>query len=39
MPDVFAFTGLPGAFKKAGFVEAARRSPTCPIMRFEVRVK
>ena len=39
MPDVFAYTGLPGAFKKAGFVEAARRSPTRPIMRFDVRAK
>ncbi len=34
MPDVFAFTGLAGAFKKAGFREAARRSPTRPIMRL-----
>ena len=39
MPDVFAYTGLPGTFKKAGFVEAARRSPTRPIMRFDVRAK
>ena len=39
IPDVFAYTGLPGAFKKAGFVEAARRSPTRPIMRFDVRAK
>jgi GNAT superfamily N-acetyltransferase len=36
MPDVFAYTGLPSAFKKAGFVEAARRSPTRPIMRFYI---
>jgi len=34
MPDVFAFTGLAGAFRKAGFVEVARRSPTRPIMRI-----
>ncbi|HKV44976.1 MAG TPA: GNAT family N-acetyltransferase [bacterium] len=33
MPDVFAFTGLVPAFRKAGFVEVARRSPTRPIMR------
>ncbi|MBI4166142.1 MAG: GNAT family N-acetyltransferase [Acidobacteria bacterium] len=33
IPDVFAFTGLVDAFKKAGFSEAARRSPTRPIMR------
>jgi GNAT superfamily N-acetyltransferase len=37
MPDVFAYTGLPSAFKKAGFVEAVRRSPTRPIMRFYVK--
>jgi len=34
MPDAFAFTGLVGAFKKAGFFEAARRSATRPIMRL-----
>lgn len=34
MPDVFAWTGFPSAFKKAGFVEVARRSPIRPIMRF-----
>jgi GNAT superfamily N-acetyltransferase len=39
MPDVFAFTGLAGSFKKAGFVEAGRRSPTRPIMRFYARGK
>jgi hypothetical protein len=33
MADVFAWTGLPSAFLKAGFVEVARRSPTRPIMR------
>lgn len=33
MPDVFAWTGLAAAFKKAGFKEAARGSPTRPIMR------
>jgi GNAT superfamily N-acetyltransferase len=33
IPDVFAWTGLPSAFAKAGFVEVARRSPTRPIMR------
>jgi GNAT superfamily N-acetyltransferase len=32
--DVFAFTGLPSAFLKAGFVEVARRSETRPIMRY-----
>jgi len=33
-PDVFVFTGLAAAFRKAGFVEVARRSETRPIMRF-----
>ncbi|HZM70154.1 MAG TPA: GNAT family N-acetyltransferase [Candidatus Cryosericum sp.] len=33
MPDVFAWTGLSGAFRRAGFEECARRSPTRPIMR------
>jgi GNAT superfamily N-acetyltransferase len=32
--DVFAFTGTPSAFRKAGFVEVLRRSPTRPIMRY-----
>jgi hypothetical protein len=32
--DVFAWTGLPQAFARAGFVEVARRSPTRPIMRI-----
>lgn len=36
MPDVFAWTGLPSAFLQAGFTEAARRSPTRPIMRLSV---
>lgn len=33
-PDPFAYTGLFSAFRQAGFVEVARRSPTRPIMRF-----
>ncbi len=33
MPDVFVWTGLVAAFKKAGFKECARRSETRPIMR------
>jgi GNAT superfamily N-acetyltransferase len=36
MPEVFAFTGLASAFKKAGFVECLRRSATRPIMRFYI---
>jgi GNAT superfamily N-acetyltransferase len=31
--DVFVFTGLASAFRKAGFKEVARRSPSRPIMR------
>ena len=30
----FAFTGLASAFRKAGYVECARRSETRPIMRY-----
>jgi GNAT superfamily N-acetyltransferase len=33
MPDVFAWTGIASAFRKAGFREVARRSPTRPIVR------
>ncbi len=33
-PDVFLYTGLAGAFLKAGFHEVARRSPTRPVMRY-----
>jgi GNAT superfamily N-acetyltransferase len=36
-PDVFVYTGLPGAFRKAGFREAARRSDTRPIYRYHVQ--
>jgi hypothetical protein len=32
--DVFAWTGLVGSFKRAGFREVARRSATRPIMRL-----
>ena len=39
VPDVWVFTGLAGAFRKAGFVEVARRSETRPIMRRELRAK
>jgi GNAT superfamily N-acetyltransferase len=34
MPDAFAWTGFETAFRKAGFKEVARRSPTRPIMRY-----
>lgn len=33
IPDAFAWTGFASAFRKAGFSEVARRSPTRPIMR------
>jgi len=33
-PDVFAYTGLASAFRKAGFEEVLRRSETRPIMRY-----
>jgi GNAT superfamily N-acetyltransferase len=33
VPDVFVWTGLASAFREAGFIESARRSPTRPIMR------
>lgn len=36
MPPALAWTGLASAFKKAGFSEVARRSPTRPLMRFTV---
>jgi GNAT superfamily N-acetyltransferase len=35
VPAVFAWTGLPSAFRAAGFTEVLRRSPTRPIMRCE----
>jgi GNAT superfamily N-acetyltransferase len=37
MPAAFAWTGIPSAFKKAGFVEAARRSKSRPIMRYYIK--
>jgi GNAT superfamily N-acetyltransferase len=36
MPDVFVYTGMASAFRKAGFSEVARRSETRPIMRFAI---
>lgn len=36
MPDPFVWTGLASAFRAAGFAEVARRSPTRPIMRYNV---
>lgn len=37
VPDVFAWTGLSAAFRRAGFTEVARRSATRPIMRRALR--
>ena len=36
IPATFAWTGIPSAFEKAGFKEAARRSKTRPIMRYQI---
>jgi len=36
MPDPFLWHGVPSAFLDAGFKEVARRSPSRPIMRFEI---
>jgi len=37
MPAAFAWTGTVSAFRKAGFVEVARRSRTRPVMRLALR--
>lgn len=36
MPDVFAWTGIASAYRKAGFAEVARRSQKRPIMRVRL---
>lgn len=36
IPPVFAWTGIPKAFQRAGFREVARRSPTRPLMRIQL---
>ncbi len=36
IPAAFAWTGIPSAFIKAGFVEAARRSKIRPIMSYYI---
>jgi GNAT superfamily N-acetyltransferase len=35
--DAFVYTGTASAFKKAGFVEVARNSPTRPIFRYAIQ--
>jgi len=37
MPDAFAWNGIASSYLRAGFAEAARRSPTRPIMRRALR--
>mgnify|MGYP000271258035 CR=1 FL=1 len=37
-PDIFAYQGLASAYRKAGFVEVARRSATRPIMRHYIAI-
>lgn len=37
IPPSFAWTGIPVAFKRAGFKEVARRFPSYPVMRKELR--
>lgn len=37
MPDAFVFHGLASSFRRAGFVEVARRSETRPIMRYSIK--
>jgi len=36
LPDPFAWTGFASSFRAAGFVEAARRSATRPMMRIRI---
>jgi GNAT superfamily N-acetyltransferase len=36
-PDAFVWTGVPSAYRKAGFKEVHRASPTRPIMRYLIR--
>jgi GNAT superfamily N-acetyltransferase len=36
-PDPFVWTGVPSAFRQAGFEEAIRRSRTRPIMRLQIK--
>lgn len=39
IPAVFAWTGFPSSFSKAGFKEVLRRSKTRPIMRYYLNKK
>ena len=33
-PDLYGFHGLASVYKKVGFIEVARRTPTRPVMRY-----
>jgi len=37
MPAPFVYTGTASAFRQAGFKEVARRAPTRPIFRFDIK--
>ncbi len=37
LPGAFVWTGLAGTFRRVGFKEAARRSKSKPILRYEVK--
>lgn len=37
MPDVFAWTGIASSYRKAGFIEVARRSVKRPVMRVQLK--
>ena len=37
MPDPFVWTGLLKTYRKVGFIEVARRSPTRPIVRIDCK--
>lgn len=39
VPDTFVWNGLASSYRKSAFKEVARRSPTRPIMRRDVRVR
>lgn len=36
IPALFAWTGIPASFERAGFKEVARRSYSRPIMRYNI---
>jgi GNAT superfamily N-acetyltransferase len=36
LPDPFVWTGLAASYRRAGFTEVARRSPSKPIVRYRI---